>query len=320
MNHKKTVVQTLVVSALFFPFFTSYALTTGSARSSNIPVVSSITSTSAQFSVAPSALLSLSDEQKTGGYFQYIQKDLVCIDIYPTPESCLPKKTEIGKTTVTVNTLMPNTSYIVVYKHDNTIRCITTPCPTNDFQSAEVEFTTKKIGEESALIPVITRYLTIGSRGSQVIALQTLLNQQGYLNVVATGYYGRLTFEAVKKFQSAHHIIAVGFVGPATRGVLASMTSVAPSDALVESFEGTVTAYSTGCFSDGECSVTVDGKKIVTTIGWSQQIGGKVRGIEDFGAIANNVGAHAKVYARKTTDGYTLYGNSNYYIEIVPKN
>ena len=85
-----------------------------------------------------------------------------------------------------------------------------------------------------------------------------------------------------------------------------------------EFFSGTIQSVSTSCFSDGECSVTIDGKKVVTTIGWSQAVVGSIKGtVSSIGEIeTNKIGASAKVYAKKTTDGYTLYGNSAYYIEV----
>lgn len=284
----------------------------------NGPTIGSITSSSTDISLSSSVLSGITNEEKTGIYFEYIETNLMCIAIYPTPVACLPKKTEIGKTSLTINNLKPDTSYTISYKHDNTIRCITTPCPGNDFQSLSVEFVTKKINEDSPLLPVITKYLVFGSQGEQVVLLQKLLIKKGYLSTSATGYYGSLTFQAVKKFQKDHKISAVGVVGPMTRALLATMTSVSSSSEVTETFEGKVTAYSTACFADGICSISVDGKKIITTIGRSQQTLGTVRGILDFGSIENNVGAKAKVYARKTDEGYTLYGDADYYIEITP--
>lgn len=287
------------------------------ARWFNGPTVSSISSSTAQISLSPSVLASLAPEEKSNIYFEYYETEQVCIMIYPTPEYCLPKKTEAGKTEATITNLKPNTSYTVTYKSDNTIRCITIPCPTNEFQSLSVKFkTSSEQGVNQS--PIITKYLIVGSRGDQVTALQSLLKQQGYLQVAPTGYYGKLTYKAIQKFQSSHNISQVGVVGPITRGVLAKMLFTTPGSDTVETFEGNVTAYSTSCFSDGECSITVDGKKVVTTIGWSQQIVGQVLGIPDFGSIEKYVGARAKVYAKKTSDGYTLYGSSDYYIKISP--
>lgn len=320
MNYRKNLTKKLLLSTFTLFSFTSVSAFDNSitSRYFNGPTVSSITDTSAHLSLAPEVLYMASNEEESGIYFEYQETaKQVCVAIYPAPEGCLPSKTEVGKRDVTITNLKPSTAYTVTYKRDNTIRCITTPCPTNNFTSASVEFTTKGIGSD-ALVPTITKYLIFGKRGSEVTLLQTFLNKQGYLPVSATGYYGSLTVQAVKKFQSAHNISATGTVGPITRALLATMISVSSSNATTEVFEGVVTAYSTACFSDGVCSISVDGKKVVTTVGWSQQTVGQVKGIPDFGSIANNVGAHAKVYAMKAEDGYTLYGSSDYYVQITP--
>ena len=73
---------------------------------------------------------------------------------------------------------------------------------------------------------VFTRNLSIGSRGSDVIALQEFLFKDGdYPADIVTGYYGALTVAAVKSFQVRYGIInygnpsttGFGSVGPRTR-------------------------------------------------------------------------------------------------------
>lgn len=306
------VATTLVTSQMAFAFSPKEVETYF-----NGPSISAITSSEATLSLSSQVLAGITEEEKSGIYFQYGETHQVCIMIYPTPEYCLPKKTEVGKTNVVITNLKPNTSYTVTYKRDNTIRCITTPCPGNEFESLSVEFTTSAKNTDNGNNPKFTKYLGMGSRGSEVYTLQNLLIQSGYLKVSATGYFGVLTLKAVKEFQRANNIVPVGFVGPVTRAALNSL-SVISVGAGAEVFEGTVTAYSTQCFVDAECSITVDGKKVVTTIGRKQGAVGQVTGIPDFGTIENNIGAHAKVYAMKTNTGYTLYGDANYYVHITP--
>ena len=66
-----------------------------------------------------------------------------------------------------------------------------------------------------------SRNLAIGSRGGDVVALQQILITAGFLKIkVPTGYYGSLTFAAVKKYQATHGIAQVGVVGPITRASL----------------------------------------------------------------------------------------------------
>lgn len=275
------------------------------------PVVTDVTANSAQVSVSQDMLNTLSAEQRSGIYFEYSETQQVCIMIYPTPESCLPKKTIKGQTSVMLQNLKPDTNYSVVYKSDNTIMCITSPCPGNEVSSGVTEFKTL-----SATNNLFTKNLYYRSRGADVVLLQDILRTRGYLSTRSTGYFGIATFKAVKSFQKNYMKISpTGFVGPKTRLALNNL-----STNQIENFEGTIQSVSTACFSDGECSVTIDGKKVVTTIGWSQEIVGSIKGtVSSIGDIqTSKIGARAKVYARKTVDGnYTLYGNSQYYIEVM---
>lgn len=277
----------------------------------NGPTVSEESSTSATFSLSSKVLAGMTEEEKPRVYFEYIEKDLVCIAIYPTPSACLPKKTESGKTSATVTNLKPGTTYTVKYKADNTIRCITAPCPENSYESLSTEFKTQTTQTPPPATTAITTNLFLGTRGTQVTALQTMLIQKGYMDAPATGYFGFITLRAVMNFQRDNDVPSTGFVGPLTRKALSSPSSVAE-----ETFEGTITAYSTQCFVDGECSISVDGKKVVTTLGWTQGPIGTVTGIPDFGSIEQKVGSKASVYAKKTADGYTLYGNTAYYVHV----
>ncbi len=281
----------------------------------NQPSISAVTSTSATVSVPPEMLNTLSAEQQAGIYFEYIPSQQVCIMIYPTPANCLPKKTTPGQMTTTLTGLTPNTSYTVSYKKDNTIACITTPCPENGLQSGSVEFTTATTG----VTPVtFTRNLMYRSRGSDVTVLQDILRAQGYFSAQSSGFFGIATFKAVKAFQKNYmHIPPTGFVGPKTRFTLNSM-SIPVTGTVAEYFSGTIQSVSTACYADGICSVTIDGKKVVTTVGWSQAIVGSIKGsVNNIGDIqTSKIGARANVYAQKTTDGYTLYGNSAYYIDV----
>ncbi len=66
----------------------------------------------------------------------------------------------------------------------------------------------------------ITSDLTVGSTGSQVVALQNSLVSGGYLVMpagVAPGYFGALTKTAVAKWQAAMGLPATGYFGPLSR-------------------------------------------------------------------------------------------------------
>jgi peptidoglycan hydrolase-like protein with peptidoglycan-binding domain len=67
-----------------------------------------------------------------------------------------------------------------------------------------------------------TNYLTIGSHGDEVRALQVILKDLGYFEYMhVSGMYGPITKAAVTKFQKDHSITpATGSVGPKTRDLL----------------------------------------------------------------------------------------------------
>ncbi|MBI4093761.1 right-handed parallel beta-helix repeat-containing protein [Candidatus Kaiserbacteria bacterium] len=82
----------------------------------------------------------------------------------------------------------------------------------------------------AASCPNLTRSLSFGSRGSDVKQLQQFLISKNLLaSDSATGYFGRLTEAAVKKFQCAQNIVCAGSpsttgygaVGPRTRAAIA---------------------------------------------------------------------------------------------------
>ena len=67
---------------------------------------------------------------------------------------------------------------------------------------------------------IFNKYLSLGSSGPDVSALQTILKQKGLLTGDVTGYYGNLTERAVKDFQASRGLETVGVVGPGTRSAL----------------------------------------------------------------------------------------------------
>jgi peptidoglycan hydrolase-like protein with peptidoglycan-binding domain len=73
-----------------------------------------------------------------------------------------------------------------------------------------------------------TRDLTLGSTGTDVSELQTVLEQGGYLTMpagVAKGYFGQLTKSAVAKWQAAVGLPSTGYFGPMSRAKLAETPS-----------------------------------------------------------------------------------------------
>lgn len=64
----------------------------------------------------------------------------------------------------------------------------------------------------------ITRTLSLGTTGTQVTALQKLLNQ--YVPMPITGTFDSITLQAVKVFQGGQGLVPDGIVGPKTRSCL----------------------------------------------------------------------------------------------------
>lgn len=62
--------------------------------------------------------------------------------------------------------------------------------------------------------------LWYGQTSSEVTELQKYLIGENYLVFDATGYFGSLTLDAVKRFQASKSISTTGYVGTLTRGAL----------------------------------------------------------------------------------------------------
>jgi peptidoglycan hydrolase-like protein with peptidoglycan-binding domain len=67
---------------------------------------------------------------------------------------------------------------------------------------------------------VADKPLRKGARGEKVVRLQNQLRQLGYLDAPATGYYGRLTVDAVQRFQADRGMSPDGMVGMQTQNIL----------------------------------------------------------------------------------------------------
>ncbi len=81
-----------------------------------------------------------------------------------------------------------------------------------------------------AASPAFSRTLRVGARGSEVSALQSLLRgiPDVYPNGEATGYFGKATEAAVKRFQQKYNLEQVGIVGPKTREKLNAIPAAQP--------------------------------------------------------------------------------------------
>ncbi|HMO79047.1 MAG TPA: peptidoglycan-binding domain-containing protein [Candidatus Paceibacterota bacterium] len=101
-------------------------------------------------------------------------------------------------------------------------------------------------GSPAAPAVAFTRDLTIGSTGSDVVALQDLLIARGHLVMpagVSKGYFGTLTQQALAKMQAANGISpAAGFFGPITRNLVNSLVAPAPTTPTTPSTPGSSTS------------------------------------------------------------------------------
>ncbi|OGZ08428.1 MAG: hypothetical protein A3C93_01420 [Candidatus Lloydbacteria bacterium RIFCSPHIGHO2_02_FULL_54_17] len=90
--------------------------------------------------------------------------------------------------------------------------------------------------------------LTVGSKGDDVTALQTILVAKGFLTMpagVAMGYFGNLTKVAVAAWQAAEGISpAAGYFGPKSRAAMNAMTP-APTTTTTTTPETTTTTTTT---------------------------------------------------------------------------
>ena len=93
-------------------------------------------------------------------------------------------------------------------------------------QTGYADARTRSKLEALSLVPSVTsgervlfsRDLSLGMRGSEVRMLQNFLAGEGLFSETATGYFGPITRESVKQFQTANNITPIsGLVGPQTR-------------------------------------------------------------------------------------------------------
>lgn len=97
-----------------------------------------------------------------------------------------------------------------------------------------------------------------------------------------------------------------------------TITTTTSGKLKADTFTGTLTKVDTGCFSDGECYVEVDGKHVTALMGFSRDIVGTVIGVDGFGDLEQYIGKQVEVYAQDNSNGtYTLYGSEGFYIKVI---
>jgi peptidoglycan hydrolase-like protein with peptidoglycan-binding domain len=75
----------------------------------------------------------------------------------------------------------------------------------------------------AATIPMIDSLvgdITIGTTGEQVIVLQDFLRAEGVFTLESTGYFGSITQNALKNYQSKNGVAATGMIDAATMAVM----------------------------------------------------------------------------------------------------
>lgn len=78
----------------------------------------------------------------------------------------------------------------------------------------------------------LTQNLRLGMRGGEVVILQEFLQKHGWgipNDGPVTGFYGKVTVSAVKKFQAVNGLPPEGEVGPKTRALINKLLSGEPS-------------------------------------------------------------------------------------------
>lgn len=98
----------------------------------------------------------------------------------------------------------------------------------------------------------------------------------------------------------------------------ASTTSPTAGKIKADLFTGILNEVNTGCFSDGECYVVVDGKHVTVLMGWSQNTVGTIIGAPSIGDLEAMIGKKVEVYAQENPDKtYTLYGSAGFYVKVL---
>ncbi len=75
-------------------------------------------------------------------------------------------------------------------------------------------------GRAADVIHIFLSNLFEGVTSPEVTELQDRLRFEGYFNYVSTGYYGPITTQAVKDYQTAHGLPVTGDLDDATRAEL----------------------------------------------------------------------------------------------------
>jgi peptidoglycan hydrolase-like protein with peptidoglycan-binding domain len=104
---------------------------------------------------------------------------------------------------------------------------------------------------------IFTRFLSFGSKGEDVKALQEVLKNEGLLGAAATGYYGTATKEAVTQLQAKNNLEPIGVVGPKTLALVATKKSTAAPSTITTTTAKDVATIVPVCSTTSPASITV---------------------------------------------------------------
>ena len=103
-----------------------------------------------------------------------------------------------------------------------------TPAPASAPAPSKPAATKPTTTSSSYTFSSVSRLLALGAAGNDVKLVQTNLNDKGY-KLTVDGFFGNLTLNAVKGFQSSNGLAADGIVGPKTLAVLIPSSAVPTS-------------------------------------------------------------------------------------------
>ena len=148
--------------------------------------------------------------------------------------SWTPKTSDIGTHAITItatdiygNTASITVTIFVTASSANTLTTAVSPAlPSTPSQIITAQTATVAPSAANAAAPQssttyqFSTYLSLGSKGAEVTALQQALTQKGVYDGPVSGYFGAMTKTAVEAFQKTHGLSSVGSVGPQTRALL----------------------------------------------------------------------------------------------------
>lgn len=161
----------------------------------------------------------------------------------------------------------------------------------------------------------------LGSRGQEVINIQTRLKNWGYYSGGVDGIYGSQTEKAVRSFQKKHGLTVDGICGPATLykiGLPTGSTSLSSYDSNVNLLARVINGEARGEVYEGQVAVGAVVMNRVKHSSFPNTIAGVVYQKGAFDAVTDgqmNVSVNSSCYkaARDAINGWDPSGGAIYY-------